>query len=41
MRLPDPPWVEQRLEVVSREELERWADRVIEVEALEEVFAGE
>ncbi len=36
-----PPWVEQRLEVASREELERWADRVTEVEALEEVFAAE
>ena len=36
-RLPD--WVEERLEKASREELECWADRVIEAEALEEVFA--
>ncbi len=36
-----PPWVEQRLQGASREELERWADRVIDAAALEEVFAGE
>ena len=34
-----PQWVEERLEQASREELESWADRVIEAEALEEVFA--
>ncbi len=34
-----PQWVEERLKRASREELERWTDRVIEAEALEEVFA--
>ena len=34
-----PGWVEERLAKASHEELESWADRVIEAEALEEVFA--
>ncbi len=34
-----PAWVEQRLEEASRDELESWADRVIEAKALEDVFA--
>lgn len=34
-----PKWAEERLEGASREELESWFDRVIEAEALEEVFA--
>ena len=34
-----PKWAEERLAGASREELESWADRVIEAEALEEVFA--
>ncbi|MCP3963278.1 MAG: DUF4351 domain-containing protein [bacterium] len=36
-RLPD--WVEQRLAGASRDELETWADRVLEARALEDVFA--
>ena len=36
-RLPD--WVEERLDGASRDELEGWADRVIEAKALEDVFA--
>lgn len=34
-----PEWVEGRLAGASREELEGWADRVLEAEALDEVFA--
>ena len=34
-----PGWVEQRLEQATREELESWADRVIEAKAVEDVFA--
>ncbi len=34
-----PEWVEERLEQASRDELEGWADRVIEAKALEDVFA--
>ncbi len=34
-----PEWAEKRLEQASRQDLERWADRVIEAGALEEVFA--
>jgi hypothetical protein len=34
-----PEWVEERLERASRDELEGWADRVIEARALEDVFA--
>ncbi len=36
-RIPD--WAEERLERASRKELESWADRVIEAQAIEEVFA--
>lgn len=34
-----PAWVEERFAGASREELERWADRVISAESLEDVFA--
>ncbi len=34
-----PKWVEERLENASRDELEGWADRVIDAKALEDVFA--
>ncbi len=34
-----PAWVEERLEGASRQELESWADRVLEARALEDVFA--
>ncbi len=34
-----PEWVERRLERADRDELEGWADRVIEAKALEDVFA--
>ncbi len=34
-----PSWVEERLSRASRDELEGWADRVIEAKALEDVFA--
>ncbi len=34
-----PKSVEERLEQASRDELEGWADRVIEAKALEDVFA--
>lgn len=34
-----PAWVEERFVGASREELERWADRVITAESLEDVFA--
>ncbi len=33
-----PEWVEQRLDQANRGELESWADRVIEAQALEDVF---
>ena len=33
-----PSWTEQRLEQASREELERWAERVLEAPTLAEVF---
>jgi hypothetical protein len=36
-----PKWAEQRLEQASRTELEKWAGRVIDASALEEVFAVE
>ncbi len=36
-KLPD--WAEERLEKASRDELEHWADRVIDAESLEQVFA--
>ncbi len=34
-----PAWVEERLGKASREELESWADRVLDAESLDEVFA--
>ncbi len=34
-----PEWAEQRLDQANRNELEGWADRVIEAKALEDVFA--
>ncbi len=34
-----PEWVEERLEKASRDELDGWADRVIDAKALEDVFA--
>ena len=33
-----PSWAEQRLEQASLEELERWAERVLEAPTLAEVF---
>ncbi len=35
-----PSWAEQRLEQASLEDLERWADRVLEVQTLAEVFGS-
>ncbi len=35
-----PTWVEERLGKASREELESWADRVLDAESLDEVFAA-
>ena len=34
-----PEWVETRLATASREELEHWAERVLEAQRLEDVFA--
>ncbi len=34
-----PAWVEERLGKASREELESWAERVLDAESLDEVFA--
>ena len=34
-----PTWVEERLGQASREELESWAERVLDAESLDEVFA--
>ncbi len=34
-----PAWVEERLGKASREELERWAERLLDAESLDEVFA--
>ena len=36
---PLPAWAEQRLEQASRQELEGWAERVLEAQRLEDVFA--
>ena len=33
-----PSWAEQRLEQANLEELERWAERVLEAQKLAEVF---
>jgi hypothetical protein len=35
---PLPAWAEQRLEQASRQELEGWAERVLEAPQLEDVF---
>ncbi len=35
-----PSWVEERLGQASREELESWAERVLDAESLDEVFAA-
>jgi hypothetical protein len=35
-----PAWVEERLGQASREELESWAERVLDAESLDEVFAA-
>jgi len=35
-----PSWAEQRLEQASLEELERWADRVLDPSTLAEVFGS-
>jgi Domain of unknown function (DUF4351) len=34
-----PEWAAERLEKASRDELEHWADRVIDAESIEQVFA--
>jgi Domain of unknown function (DUF4351) len=35
-----PEWAEERLEKAGRDELEHWADRVIDAESIEQVFAA-
>jgi hypothetical protein len=35
-----PSWAEDRLDEASRDELEHWADRVIDAESIEQVFAA-
>ena len=35
-----PRWVFERLEKASREELERWGERVLEAQRLEDVFGA-
>lgn len=35
-----PKWVFERLEKASREELERWGERVLEAQRLEDVFGA-
>ena len=35
-----PAWVDERLEQASREELEGWADRVLDAKRLEDVFGS-
>ncbi len=35
-----PQWIDQRLEQASRQELEGWADRVLDAERLEDVFSS-
>ncbi len=35
-----PEWIDQRLEQASRQELESWADRVLDAERLEDVFSS-
>ncbi len=34
-----PGWVEERLAQASREQLESWADRVLDAKRLEDVFS--
>ena len=36
-----PPWAEERLAQASLQELERWADRVLEAQQLDEIFVAE
>ena len=36
-----PPHVEERLEQAGREELESWAERVLDAHRLEDVFGSE
>ena len=38
---PLPAWAEERLAQASPQELERWADRVLEAQQLDEVFVAE
>ena len=38
---PLPAWAEERLAQASPQELERWADRVLEAQQLDEVFIAE
>ncbi|MCP4203966.1 MAG: DUF4351 domain-containing protein [bacterium] len=33
-----PGWIDQRLEQASQQELESWADRVLDAKRLEDVF---
>jgi hypothetical protein len=35
---PLPEWAEQRLEQASPQDLEGWADRVLEAQRLEDIF---
>ncbi len=35
-----PNWIDQRLEQASRQDLEGWADRVLDAERLEDVFSS-
>jgi flagellar biosynthesis/type III secretory pathway protein FliH len=35
-----PQWIDQRLENASRQELEGWADRVLDAQRLEDVFSS-
>jgi hypothetical protein len=38
---PLPAWAEEKITHADRDELERWADRVLEAKNLEEVFNGQ
>ena len=38
---PLPLWADERVAQASPQELERWADRVLEVQQLDEVFVTE
>ncbi len=35
-----PSWIDQRLEQASQQDLESWADRVLDAERLEDVFSS-